>query len=217
MKYINNKCSLKSEFQKNSDMQKWFRNVCALALSPLDKSEYLFSNILATQPNNQRLDKFMTYFVDTYYEGPTFNCEMWNHFETVGYPRTNNNLEGYNNKLSNQLSVAHPDIFKSITKFKEEETDAALKFYRATNKEKEKENAPQRRKFNIISDTILNNQRQMLRDGEISIDTYTKYVSLLFELNALDKKKKKTQNDEDEISTASEYDSNESELEEFTE
>ncbi|CAF1038608.1 unnamed protein product [Brachionus calyciflorus] len=149
--------------------------------------------------------------------GPTFNCEMWNHFETVGFPRTNNNLEGYNKKLSNQLSVAHPDIFKSITKFKEEETDAALKFYRATNKEKENENAPQRRKFNIINDTILNNHRQMLRDEEISIDTYTKYVSLLFELNALDKKKKKTQNDEDEISTASEYDSDESELEEFTE
>ncbi|CAF1124381.1 unnamed protein product, partial [Brachionus calyciflorus] len=203
-------CSLKSEFQKNTEMQKCFRNVCALALSPLDKSEYLFSNILATQPNDQRLEKFMTYFVEKYYEGPTFNCEMWNHYETDGYPRTNNNLEGYNNKLSNQLSVAHPYIFKSISKFKEEETDAALKFYRAINNEK----APQRRKLNIINDTFLNNHRQMLRDEEISIDTYTKYVSMLFELSSLDKKKKKTLNDE-EISTASEYNSDESELDEF--
>ena len=72
-------------------------------------------------------------------------------------------------------------------------------------------------KLNIINDNILNNHRQMLRDEEISIDTYTKYVSMLFELTALDKKKKKTQNDDEEISTASEYDSDESELDEFTE
>jgi hypothetical protein len=99
MKYLNNQCSLKIEFRTDIDLQKWFRTVCALALSPLEKSEYLFSNILASQPDNPKIEKFVKYFVDTYYESATFECEMWNHFETVDYPRTNNNLEGYNNKL----------------------------------------------------------------------------------------------------------------------
>jgi hypothetical protein len=109
--------------------------------------------------------------------------------------------------------VAHPDIFKSIDKFKEEETDAAIKYHRAIKKEK----APPRRKLNIINDAILNNHRQMLRDNEISIDTYTKYVTMLFDLNALEKKKKKSQNEDEELSTASEYDSDESALSDFHE
>ena len=219
MKYINNKCSLKTEFQKNIEIQKWFRTICALALCPLDKSEHLFSNIMSTQPENPKLDKFMQYFVNNYYEGPIFECQMWNHFDTIGYPRTNNNLEGYNNKLSNHLAIAHPDIFKAISKFKEEETDASLKYYRANN-EDEEDSQPTRRKLNVISDAILNNHREMLKNNEISIDTYSKYVALMFDINALSKKKKKVQddgddNDSDELSSASEIDSDDSELGEF--
>ncbi|CAF1135550.1 unnamed protein product, partial [Brachionus calyciflorus] len=128
--YQYNKCGLKTDFQKNLEMQKSFRTVCALEKS-----------------------------VD--------------------------------NKFSNHLSVAHPDIFKAISKFKEEETDASLKYYRAINNE----NAPARKKLNVINDAILNNHRQMLLDSEISIDTYSKYVSMMCDLNALDKKKNKIQQD----------------------
>ncbi|CAF0708230.1 unnamed protein product [Brachionus calyciflorus] len=78
---------------------------------------------------------------------------MWYHFETEGYPRTNKNLEGYNNILSNHLSVAHPDIYKAISKFQEEESDASLKYYRAIKNVK----APPRKKLNVINDSILIN------------------------------------------------------------
>ncbi|CAF0908104.1 unnamed protein product [Brachionus calyciflorus] len=171
------------------------------------------TNILSTQPDDTRVDKFVKYFVDTYYEGPNFEFEMCNHFETVNLPRTKNNLEGYNNKLSNHLSVSHPDIFKDISKFKEEETDASLIYYRAINNEK----ATPRKKLNVINDAILNNNRQMLLDSEISIDTYSKYVSMMFDLNALDKKKNKIQQDahDNDISTASEYESDEIDIREF--
>ncbi|CAF1044124.1 unnamed protein product [Brachionus calyciflorus] len=149
-----------------------------------------------------------------------FECQMWNHFANDGYPRTNNNLEGYNNKLSNHLSIAHPDIFKAISKFKEEETDASLKYYRAMNNEK----PPERRKLNVINDAILNNGRQMLQNNEISIDTYSKYVAMMFDINALSTKKKKVHDDNDDhddnnqsddLSSASDIDSDDSELEEF--
>ncbi|CAF0787908.1 unnamed protein product [Brachionus calyciflorus] len=136
---------------------------------------------------------------------------MWNHFDKEGYPRTNNYLEGYNNKLSNHLSVPHSDIYKAISKFQEEESDASLKYYRALNNEK----ASPRKKLNVINDSILNIHRQMLRNDEISIDAYTKYIVMMFDVNSIDKNKKKNQ--EDLISTASEHDSIESELEEFSE
>ncbi|CAF0718688.1 unnamed protein product [Brachionus calyciflorus] len=73
-----------------------------------------FKFVLLSFKNNPRIEKFLKYFVDTYYECSNFESEMWNHFETVNRPRTNNNLEGYSNKLSNHLSVAHPNIFKAI-------------------------------------------------------------------------------------------------------
>ena len=80
---------------------------------------------------------------------------MWNHFDKECY-----------NKLSKYLSVAHSDIYKAISKFQEEESDASLKYYRALNNEK----------VNVINDSILNNHRQMYRNDEISIDAYTKYI-----------------------------------------
>lgn len=147
---------------------------------------------------------------------------MWNHFDTVGYPRTNNNLEGYNNKLSNHLAVAHPNIFKAITKFKEEETAASLKYFHAINNEK----PPPRRKLNVINDGILNNHRQMLKDLEISVDTYLKHVANIFDLNALNKKKKKVhddnddnddEDDSDDMSSASDIDSEDSVVGDFDE
>jgi len=45
------------------------------------------------------------FLVDNYFEG-SFPIELWNHYETVG-PRTNNDLEVYNNKLKTHVSRAH--------------------------------------------------------------------------------------------------------------
>jgi len=53
------------------------------------------------------------FLVDNYFEG-SFPIELWNHYETVG-PRTNNDLEVYNNKLKTHVSRAHLSLIeKSI-------------------------------------------------------------------------------------------------------
>ena len=75
------------------------------------------------------LNEFMDYFVDNYFEG-SFPIELWNHYDTVG-PRTNNNLEGYNNKLKTHVSRAHPSIFKSIELFQTQETNSFVKYRHA--------------------------------------------------------------------------------------
>ncbi|CAF0823200.1 unnamed protein product [Brachionus calyciflorus] len=81
---------------------------------------------------------------------------MWNHFDTNGTPRTNNNLEGYNLKLNIHLSIASADIFKLISKLKIEEVDASLKYFRSAKNEK----PPTRNKLYVINDAILLNQKQ---------------------------------------------------------
>ena len=41
---------------------------------------------------------------------------FWNHFDTEG-PRTNNNVEGYNNKLKLYVGAAKPNIYKILEIF----------------------------------------------------------------------------------------------------
>jgi hypothetical protein len=106
---------LKYEYEKNGDLVRWFKSVCCLALIPIDKVDGYFEELLNTKPDNDKTTKFMDYLVSTYFEG-NYPVQMWNHFETDGTPRTNNNLEGYNNKLNKQIFIAHPDIFKAISK-----------------------------------------------------------------------------------------------------
>ncbi|CAF0785946.1 unnamed protein product [Brachionus calyciflorus] len=186
--------SLKTEYQKNEELANWFKSICSLAIIPIEYvNEFYFEKLCVNQPNLPKVDDFMTYFVNTYFE-KNFDIEIWNHFDTNNTPRTNNNLEGYNLKLNIHLTVAKPDIFKVINKFKVEEVDAGLKYHRALKHEK----PPLRNKLYIINDAILLNQKQMLRDKEISIDTYVKYAIQTFDFSKLEKKLKENFIDDDD-------------------
>ncbi|CAF0936932.1 unnamed protein product [Brachionus calyciflorus] len=178
---------LKPEYEKDDTLVYWFKSICALALIPLNSVDDQFENILAKMPNYANADKFLGYFVKTYFEGQ-YPVEMWNHFETEGTPRTNNNLQGYNNKLNRHISVSHPDIFKAISKLKEEEVDLCFKYYRAVNKER----APNRNKLYIINDAIMLNQKKMLIDKDITVEIFIKYAIMSFDLSKLNKKKTKS-------------------------
>ena len=74
---------------------------------------------------NLQHQSFLDYFVSTYFEGK-FPLQLWNHFDTIGEPRTNNHLEGYNLKLKKAVFVAHPDIFKAISILQDQEVEAQL-------------------------------------------------------------------------------------------
>jgi hypothetical protein len=67
MKKINN-LGLKSHYQKDENVAKWFKMVCSLALIPIDEVNDYFDKIIAVQPNISNTEKFMDYFVGTYFE-----------------------------------------------------------------------------------------------------------------------------------------------------
>jgi hypothetical protein len=184
---------LKTVYSSNEDVATWFKMTCCLAIVPNDYVNTLFERLLAMTPDIPGADSFLKYVVDTYFEG-NYEVSMWNHFNTVDLPRTNNNLEGYNYKLNKHLSVVKPDIFSAIQKLKEEEVDASMKYYRAIHGEK----APPRNKLYIINDTIFLHQKQMLLNNEISIETYIKYSIKVFDFAKLEKKQKNFEGDDKE-------------------
>ena len=102
-------------------MNKWFRQLFCLSVIPqefiAEQFELLLKNtpVFVEENKNKKMEEFLDYFVNNYFEG-SFPIDLWNHYNTVG-PRTNNNLEGYNNKLKLHVSRAHPNIFKSIEIF----------------------------------------------------------------------------------------------------
>jgi hypothetical protein len=74
-------------------------------------------NVLA--PNNPnighlRASRFWQYFVSTFLQG-SFAMHMWNHFENK-HERTNNRVEGDNNKMKVCCGASDPNIDKAIVR-----------------------------------------------------------------------------------------------------
>jgi hypothetical protein len=98
-------------------------------LRPIDKIDWYWKLILETVPRleddrlNKNLELFLDYFTSTYFEG-SFTMNLWNHYHTHNTPRTNNNIEGYNNKLKKYVDATSPNIYKAINVFKKEEVTA---------------------------------------------------------------------------------------------
>ncbi|CAF0936985.1 unnamed protein product [Brachionus calyciflorus] len=73
MEKINN-LGLKSEYQKNDELVKWFTSVCYLAVTPEDQVDGQFEKILSNQPSNlSKLDEFMEYMVNDSHKTVKFN------------------------------------------------------------------------------------------------------------------------------------------------
>ncbi len=165
-------------------MSEWFRCVCALALLPMplvdDECERLMQ---CAEPLIQRypnLRKWCDSYINTYHEGK-FPISLWHHFKSVG-PRTNNHLEGYNNRLKT-LSTAHPDIFSSIDLFRAEENNAQLAWFSAEKGDK----PPYVRRSWVINEEELATFKLMLRENEITPEVYLRRVSSRLHLDKLQK------------------------------
>ena len=52
----------------------------------------IWQSIKADKPDIPRVDEFLKYFTNKYFEG-RFPIVLWNHNDTIG-PRTNNHLKG---------------------------------------------------------------------------------------------------------------------------
>ena len=85
------------------------------------------------------------------------------------------------------MSGAHPNIYESVSVFQEEENEASLRYYSALEG-----NPPpnSRRRKRIIDNQLLANYKNMLKNDEISLNTYVKYISTNFNFEKPKKSKK---------------------------
>ena len=138
------------------------KRIFALYIIPINTIDGIWQSILSDKPNIARVDEFLDFFNNTYFEGK-FPIQLWNHYDTIR-PRTNNHLEGYNLKIKKTVAVAHPDIFKAITILQNEEVIASINYH----KEKLGDKIPLRRKKEIEKDGKIITLKTMLEDGEIT-------------------------------------------------
>lgn len=61
-----------------------------------------------------------------------FKPEMWNHFETTS-PRTNNHIEGFNNRMKHEVTHLHPSVGDYIEAIKRVEIEVAERFVELDN------------------------------------------------------------------------------------
>ena len=130
------------------------------------------------------------------------NMEIWNHYETVDRPRTNNNVEGYNSKLKKYVGAAKPNIFKAINVFQQEEVNSTLKYTQALAGA----NIPVRRKLDVDKDGHLRTFKRLLLNKDITLE-YIRNIIELYSFPALEPKEKKKKSTEDDSDDLNEDDS----------
>ncbi|CAF1079513.1 unnamed protein product, partial [Brachionus calyciflorus] len=142
----------KTDYEENKEFNCWFRRIFSLAIIPINQIDTQSQIILDTQPvfeeenKAKNLEKFLDYLVDNYFEG-RFPIELWNHFDSEG-PRTNNNLEAYNNKLNQSaafLKYQHALIGKPV---------------------------PPRKKLQIFKDEQMRSYKKMFLENDLTLDAY---------------------------------------------
>lgn len=192
----------------------WFRRLCVLALVPPENQDLIdqyFGDLLTSIPVQYaaKYRKFTDYFVRTYFEG-NFPIKVWNHFHSVGVPRTNNHLEGYNNKLKKFVGLAHPDIYRAIEVFKGEENTHTQIF---TQTRLDMIKPPPRRKLYIINSELYRTYRDMFLKQEITFETFVIRVIEQFDFDKDARVAEQLEEREEEVD--SDYDSmDENEFEE---
>ncbi len=108
-----------------------------------------------------------------------FPIEMWSHYDNIHGVRTTNHLESWHNKMKKELGRPHPNIFRAIELFKEQqnETENKLRLLRAGGP------APtQRRKYRLITERLVRLKRR-LQNGQIAPYQYAGAVGGILSFN----------------------------------
>ena len=180
---------LAAKYQSDKKTRQWFRSIFILALLPPPFIGAHWRIITATLPSIPQCKIFLDYFARTYMNSRLFNPEFFNHFDTVGTPRTNNNVEGYNLKLKKFVGAANPHIYKAIKVFQREELAGHYKYVHANAGK----SPPPRKRLDTNKAQVLQQVKKMFVRGEIPIETYVSNIENEYDFLSLDRWKLKKQ------------------------
>lgn len=108
---------------------------------------------------------------------PTFQAQMWNHWDEVHRGvRTTNHLEGFHSRLNDKVSTAHPNLFHAIEVLKKEENRVSTSIIRLEAGENVA--PPTKRKYRNIQQR-LDRLKTRFINGFLNIEQYAQSVSHL--------------------------------------
>ena len=84
----------------------------ALAYLPTEHIDNGWLSIQEDSPRTEKLEEFYDYFVDQWLENSRIGINVWNCYKRRH--RTNNVVEGWNNKLNRLLGRTHPNLGELI-------------------------------------------------------------------------------------------------------
>jgi hypothetical protein len=119
--------------------------------------------------------RYWQYFNDTYLVGQ-FPETMWSHFDTE-HDRTNNRVEGDNNKMKLYCGAANPKIEKAIGLLKIYKASSAEKYH---NAKKSTAHHPYKSKEQIIRDVGFGQAKNLLIKGHVTLAVYYTMVVDLY-------------------------------------
>lgn len=166
---------LTNRYRDDASFNRVVRRALALPLLPMHEIEDVWLTALNEIDNNDNLAIAFTDYITTTWVDPLiaqFPVEMWSHYETLHGIRTTNHLESWHNKVRRELDRAHPNVFRVIELFKEqqEDTEHTIRLLRAGGP------APkQRPKYRVITERLVR-LKQRLQDGDISAYNYSSAI-----------------------------------------
>ncbi|CAF1262681.1 unnamed protein product, partial [Didymodactylos carnosus] len=123
---------LKTLYSEDSNFAQQIRSIPALALLPIPDVIPTFDELKAQFPAEG--EPVLKYFEENYIgvksrlsrprKSPKFDIPLWNvNYNTIqGEHRTNNVVEGWNNRFSSLLSCTHPNFWKFLKGLKKEQS-----------------------------------------------------------------------------------------------
>ncbi|XP_071100514.1 uncharacterized protein [Haliotis cracherodii] len=108
-------------YREDPEVCKWIRRAAGLPLLPQNKIQDMWFHAMDNTPDVPRAVAFNDYIVTTWVDhGARLPLPLWNHHGTTR-PRTNNNLEGFHNRLNRGLPHRHPNIYRFVEVFRKVE------------------------------------------------------------------------------------------------
>jgi hypothetical protein len=209
---------VKKVYKDSEELQNWFKRIFSLALIRkidfLDELDTIINrkDCLSKVIGDNYTKAYINYLHKTYTnEDSRYPFQMWNHYQT-DYGRTNNPVEGQNNKMKLYCGAAHPDIFKATKLLRQYESTNSDKFDNAIGANgKSDKQSQETRDRNLL----FNLYRKQLDDGIITFKKYHEYIMDLYKFQP---KKKYIEElidtDESELSDNDENDKTDDEIEE---
>ena len=188
---------LKNDYLNIEEVQVWFKSMFCLALIPINNIEQQFE-LLSNQMRysvsrhlsvRSKGNEFLAYFKNTYLNGQ-FPSSMWNHFDNHE-ERTNNRVEGDNNKMKLFCGAADPKIDKAVGLLQQYEVTAKDKY---ENAKKENAKAPAQKPEVALREANFRQSRRFHRDGKLS---FSDYYATILDLHKFEPRKKYVEQLED--------------------